>query len=93
MKYLTYIFRNARRNPIRSLLTIASTCISLFLMMILLAFFDMREDAGKANRVFNRIITMNATGFAGMVPIGRVPEVGRMDGVLATSPFSWFGGK
>ena len=93
MKYFTYIFRNARRNPIRSLLTIASTGISLFLMMILLAFFDMREDAAKANRVFNRIITMNATGFAGMVPIGRVPEVSRMEGVLATSPFGWFGGK
>jgi len=93
MKYLTYIFRNARRNPIRSLLTIASTGISLFLMMIMLAFFDMRDDAAKANRVFNRIITMNANGFAGMLPIGRVPEIARIDGVLATSPFSWFGGK
>ena len=93
MKYLTYIFRNARRNPIRSLLTIASTGISLFLMMIMLAFFDMRDDAAKANRVFNRIISMNANGFAGMMPIGRVPEIARMDGVLATSPFSWFGGK
>ena len=93
MKYFTYILRNARRNPIRTFLTIASTSICLFLMMILLAFFDMREDAAKANRVFNRIITMNATGFAGMVPIGRVPEVSRMEGVLATSPFSWYGGK
>ena len=25
MKYLTYILRNARRNPVRSLLTIASS--------------------------------------------------------------------
>ena len=73
MKYFTYILRNARRNPIRTFLTIASTSICLFLMMILLAFFDMREDAGKANRVFNRIITMNSNGFAGMLPIGRVP--------------------
>ncbi len=93
MKYFTYILRNARRNPVRTSLTIASTCISLFLMMILLAFFDMRDDAAKAKRVFNRIITMNANGFAGMVPIGRVPEVSKMDGVLAASPFSWFGGK
>ena len=83
MKYLTYIFRNARRNPIRTSLTVASTCISLFLMMILLAFFDMRDDAAKANRIFNRIICMNANGFAGMMPIGRLPEIARMDGVLA----------
>ena len=62
-------------------------------MMILLAFFDMRDDAAKANRIFNRIICMNANGFAGMVPIGRVPEVSQLDGVLAASPFSWYGGK
>jgi putative ABC transport system permease protein len=93
MKYFTYIFRNIRRNPIRTTLTIASTCICLFLMMILLSFFDMRDDAAKANRIFNRIITMNANGFAGMVPIRRVAEVTRLDGVLAASPFSWYGGK
>ena len=52
-------------------------------MMILLAFFAMREDAAKANRVFNRIISMNANGFAGMNPIVRVPEIAQMDGVLA----------
>ena len=39
MKFLTYILRNARRNPVRSLLTIASMAISLFLMMILVSFF------------------------------------------------------
>jgi putative ABC transport system permease protein len=39
MKYLTYILRNARRNPVRSLLTIAQTAICLFLTMILLSFF------------------------------------------------------
>ena len=93
MKYFTYIFRNARRNPVRSILTIASTGISLFLMMILLSFFDMRDDAARANRVFNRIITMNANGFAGMVPVSRLREVTEIDGVAAASPFSWYGGK
>jgi putative ABC transport system permease protein len=93
MKYFTYIFRNVRRNPVRTILTIASTSICLFLMMILLAFFDMRDDAAKANRIYNRIITMNANGFAGMVPISRVPQISRLDGVVAASPFSWYGGK
>ena len=78
MKYFTYILRNARRNPVRTVLTIASTSICLFLMMILLAFFDMRDDAAKANRVFNRIISMNANGFAGMIPdrsgAGNLPD-------------------
>ena len=29
MKYLTYILRNARRNPVRSILTIASMAVCL----------------------------------------------------------------
>src|SRR6516165_1978966 len=93
MKYLTYIFRNARRNPVRSLLTIASTSICLFLMMILVSFFAMRDEAMASTRVFNRIVALNANGFAGMMPISRVKEIARTDGVIAASPFSWYGGK
>ncbi len=44
MKYLTYIFRNVRRNPVRSILTVASTGICLFLMMILVSFFAMNDE-------------------------------------------------
>jgi putative ABC transport system permease protein len=93
MKYLTYIFRNVRRNPVRSLLTIASTSICLFLMMILQSFFAMSEEAANSSRVFNRIATLNANGFAGKIPIAYVKEVSRLDGVAAATPFSWYGGK
>jgi putative ABC transport system permease protein len=93
MKYLTYIFRNARRNPIRTFLTIASTSICLFLMMILLSFFAINSEVTSASRIYNRIITMNANGFAGMVPISRVRDISAMEGVLAATPFSWYGGK
>jgi putative ABC transport system permease protein len=93
MKYLTYILRNARRNPVRSILTIASTSICLFLMMILMSFFAINDELSTASRIYNRIITMNANGFAGMVPISRVSEISRMDGVIAATPFSWYGGK
>ncbi len=93
MKFLTYIFRNARRNPIRSFLTIASTSVSLFLMMILVSFFSINDELARSSRDFNRLVTMNSQGFAGTVPISRVAEIAGMDGVVATSPFSWFGGK
>ena len=36
---------------------------------------------------------MNANGFAGMVPIAFVGEVSKLDGVVAATPFSWYGGK
>ena len=50
MKYFTYILRNARRNPVRSLLTIASTAICLCLMMILLSFFAISDEANSSTQ-------------------------------------------
>ncbi len=93
MKYLHYIFRNARRNPVRSMLTVASTAICLCLMMILVSFFAIRDDVAESTRVYNRVATLNANGFAGFLPIACVNEISRMDGVKAVTPFSWYGGK
>ena len=81
MKYFTYIFRNVRRNPVRSLLTVASTGICLFLMMILLSFFAISDEVNASTRIYNRIATLNANGFAGMIPIARVKEIAELDGV------------
>jgi putative ABC transport system permease protein len=93
MKYLTYILRNARRNPVRSLLTIASTAICLSLMMILMSFFAISDEANESTKISNRIASLNANGFAGMLPIKMVSEIAQLDGVVAATPFSWFGGK
>ena len=93
MKYLTYVFRNARRNPVRSLLTVASTAVSLFLMMILFSFFSVSDEVARSSRQYDRIVTLNSQGFAGIVPIVRVREIAAMDGVVAVTPFDWFGGK
>ena len=93
MKYFTYILRNARRNPVRSILTIASMSICLALMMILLSFFAISDEANSSTRIYNRIASLNANGFAGMLPITRVKEIAQLDGVVAVTPFSWIGGK
>ena len=93
MKYLTYVLRNARRNPVRSLLTIASTSISLFLMMILFSFFSVNDAAAGSSKDRNRIVTLNSQGFTGTLPIVRVREIAALEGVASATPFSWFGGK
>ena len=93
MKYFTYIVRNARRNPVRSLLTIASMAISLFLMMILVSFLSINIEVSESLRTYNRIITMSSNGFTGAVPVARVREIAALDGVIAATPFSWYGGK
>jgi putative ABC transport system permease protein len=93
MKYLTYILRNVRRNPVRSALTVGSTSICLFLMMILVSFFAINDEVVESSRVHNRVATLNANGFAGIVPVARVKEVAQLDGVKAVTAFSWYGGK
>jgi putative ABC transport system permease protein len=93
MKFITYILRNARRNPVRSVLTIASTAICLFLTMALMSFFATFDEANASTRISNRVMTLNSNGFAGIVPISRVKEVAQVDGVLAASSLCWFGGK
>ena len=67
----------------RSLLTIASTAICLSLMMILMSFFAISDEANASTRIFNRIACLNANGFAGMLPISRVAEIAQLDGIIA----------
>src|ERR1700722_20588098 len=93
MKYLTYTLRPARRNPVRSILTIASMSICLSLMMILMSFFAISDEANSATRIFSQLASLNANGFAGVLPITRVKEIAQLDGVVAATPFSWIGGK
>ena len=93
MKFLGMIFRNARRNPIRSFLTIASLSVSLALAMVLISFQTINNDMMQSVRGFNRIIVMNAQGFGQPLPIARVAEIQAMPGVDAVTPFSWYGGK
>jgi putative ABC transport system permease protein len=106
VKYLGYILRNARRNPIRSLLTIGSIFVCGFLTMILLSLFSINGEVGKSLAPYNRIIAMSSQGFAQTIPVVLVRDVVAIDessgirGILRTpegqpavSPLSWYGGK
>ena len=93
MKFLAYILRNARRNPIRSTLTIASIAVCLSLMMLLTSFLSINTEVSESVRINNRIVTISSQGLAQPVPIARVREVAARKGVVAASPFCWYGGK
>ncbi len=107
MKFLGYILRNARRNPVRSLLTIGSIAVCGFLAMVLLSLFSTNTEVRSTLVPFNRVITMSAQGFTQPVPIALVREIPAIDdrsGIHAivhresddkplVSPFSWYGGK
>jgi putative ABC transport system permease protein len=93
MKFLHYILRNARRSPVRTLLTIGSTSMCLALMMMLLSFLSVNDAVANSLRTYNRLVVMSSQGFAQPVPYARVNEIAAMKGVKGVSPFAWFGGK
>ena len=92
MKTFKYIWRNIRRNPIRSLLTILSVGFSLALMTVLYGFLASQETWKNGAAQANRIVVMNIQGFSGKLPISTVDDVRSTKSVAAAVPFSWFGG-
>lgn len=88
-----YIVRNALRNKRRSLLTIGSVAMSLFLFVTLqVAKREMTippEDAGASLRIAVR----NKISIANSLPARQLTTIERMPGVLAVMPFTFFGGK
>jgi putative ABC transport system permease protein len=93
MKYVKYVLRNVRRNKLRTLLTIMALAICLMLMTFLYGYLAQMEVWGREADKYNRVVVMHRQGFAGKVPYKRLDEVRAMDGVVAATPFAWFGGK
>lgn len=92
MNTLKYIWRNIRRNPVRSGLTILSVGFSLALMTVLYGFLASQETYKNSAAEANRIVVMNIQGFSGELPISAVDDVRSTKSVAAAVPFAWFGG-
>ena len=89
MKILVYIWRNIRRNKVRSLLTILSVGFSLALMTVLYGFMASQDTMKATAKLTHRIVVMNIQGFTGSVPISAVEQVARTKGVAAAIPLAW----
>jgi putative ABC transport system permease protein len=92
IKILTYIWRNIRRNKVRSLLTVLSVGFSLALMTVLYGYMAAQETWSKDSVQYNRIVVMNTQGFSGEVPIASVDKVRGTENVSAAVPYAWYGG-
>ncbi len=92
MKLFSYVFRNVRRHKLRSLLTVMAIGICLMLMTFLYGYLASMEVWGRESEKYNRVVVMHRQGFSGMVPLHMLDKVRDQAGVVAASPFSWFGG-
>ena len=92
MQVLIYIWRNLKRNKLRSALTILSVGFSLALLTVLHGYMAMQGEWGKEAEKHGRIVVMNIQGFSGQVPIAYVDRIRGIPGVEAATPYAWYGG-
>jgi putative ABC transport system permease protein len=92
MQTFVYMWRNLKRNKLRSSLTILSIGFSLALMTLLYGYVAMQGEWGKEAEKYHRIVVMNIQGFSGALPISYVDRITSTPGVKAAVPYSWYGG-
>jgi putative ABC transport system permease protein len=91
MKFGKLILKNILRNKRRTLLTISSLVVSLFLIITLATILtEFARGSSRSNPL--RLITRHAVSLAFTLPIAQQQRIATVPGVKAVIPFSWFGG-
>ena len=92
MKFVPFIFRNTFRNLRRTLLTILSIGMSLFLISTLKTVLDELESPPSTPESAKRVITRHLTGLGSVMPIAHGERIRQVPGVEEVTPNQWFGG-
>ena len=91
MKYAKLIFKNILRNKLRTLLTVSSVVVSLFLI-ISLATILTEFDRGTEEASPLRLVSRHAVSLGFVIPMAHLQKMKTVPGVKEAMPFSWFGG-
>lgn len=92
MKMFVYILRNARRNRMRTLLTVLSIAVSLALISTLYGYIHLMDEIGKESEQYHRLVVQHAQSLTMPVPISHVDKIRKMDGVKEAVQLTWYGG-
>jgi len=94
MNLLRMIWRNALRNRRRTLLTISSLAVSIFLVATLQAVLASLHRVGaQSGGSHLRLIVHRATGITQPLPISYRAKIAALPGVKAVVGTQWFGGQ
>lgn len=91
MKFAKLIFKNILRNKLRTLLTISSLVVSVFLI-ISLATILTEFDRGADESSPVRLVTRHSVSLTFTLPMAHLEKIKTIPGVKQVTPFSWFGG-
>jgi putative ABC transport system permease protein len=91
MKFAKLVLKNILRNKRRTLLTISSLVVSLFLIITLatiLTEFERGSEEASPVRLFSR----HAVSLGFPIPMAHLQRIKTVPGVKEATPFNWFGG-
>jgi putative ABC transport system permease protein len=91
MRYLTLVLKGVRRNTRRTLLTVLSVAIAVFLFSSLRAILDGFAGAVAASSS-TRVVTVRSTSLMFMMPVSHREGIRAIPGVRDVTWASWFGG-
>ena len=92
MKFLPFLLRNVFRNRRRTLLTVTSIAISLFLVATLLTVLSELNEPPSTPDGALRLITRHKVSLANILPIAHKDKIATIPGVKAVVASMWFGG-
>jgi putative ABC transport system permease protein len=88
---LKLVWRNLLRRPLRSVLTVLSLVVAIFLICGLQTLIT-TLNAGVDNADSRRLAAMSAVSLFGALPMKYQAEIEKIPGVEMTTKFQWFGG-
>ncbi|HJU91773.1 MAG TPA: FtsX-like permease family protein [Pyrinomonadaceae bacterium] len=91
MRFAKLILKNVLRNKRRTLLTVSSLIVSLFLIISLatiLTEFERGSDEANPSRLMSR----HSVSLGFLLPMANLQRIQNVQGVKAVMPFTWFGG-
>lgn len=91
MKFAKLIFKNILRNKRRTLLTISSLVVSLFLIVSLATILTEFDRGGDESSPV-RLVTRHSVSLTFPLPMAQLDKIKAVPGVKEVTPFSWFGG-
>ena len=92
MKYLQLVVANLGRHKLRTVLTVASVALALFLFASLRSVTTTMAAAAQFGGA-RRLVTLNATGLVFPLPLAYANRIKALPGVTGLSWANWFGGR
>ena len=92
LKYLPFAFKNILRNRRRTILTVLSVTVSLFLLGVLLAVYSAFYARETSDVQALRLVTRNKVSLAMVLPEYYGDRIRQIDGVEEVGIANWFGG-